>query len=426
MQTRSTGSQPFVSSTSDRSLNPLQLVIHIVPQLPPQNSGVGDYAMLVGHHMEQISDGVECRYVAAGHSTAVLPASGERVRNITGRCEPGTLWRVVDELVKECLQKCGGLSETIATVGRPKHVDVVLHYSGYGYDRNSCPAWIVKTLRERPNFVRQVITFFHELYATSPPWQRAFWYSFRQRRIAVGVARLSDFLLTNREQSARWLEKVTGCPIGSATTLAVPSNVGEPTEVPKINLRPRRAVTFGGADCKRFALLDEAPQVSRLLRQMGISELIDIGSDCPVDAQSFNRSGISVQQLGYRNASEVSDNLLQCRVGFLDYPLAVVAKSGVFAAFAAHGVVPILRRHKEGTFDRITISEHALTMPSAIRSKLSEMTLQRISDAARASYRDCSLNVHASTILQVMLQSEIGRVGSGWKPDISTAPNYHH
>jgi len=41
-----------------------QCVVHIVPQLPPVNSGVGDYATLVGRRMEEIGGGVACEHLA--------------------------------------------------------------------------------------------------------------------------------------------------------------------------------------------------------------------------------------------------------------------------------------------------------------------------------------------------------------------------
>ncbi|WP_259058178.1 hypothetical protein [Salinibacter ruber] len=41
-------------------------------------------------------------------------------------------------------------------------------------------------------------------------------------------------------------------------------------------------------------------------------------------------------------AEEISTSLLNARIGLLHYPAAYVTKSGVMAAYMAHGVVPVL------------------------------------------------------------------------------------
>ena len=51
-----------------------RLAIHIVPHLPPQQSGVGDYATLVGWRMEAL--GNCCAYVAAGHEPVEIASRG--------------------------------------------------------------------------------------------------------------------------------------------------------------------------------------------------------------------------------------------------------------------------------------------------------------------------------------------------------------
>ena len=223
-----------------------RVAIHIVPQLPPQNSGVGDYATLVGRRMEEIGD-VTCGYVAAGVNGVALPNDGKNVRNITGRCEPEALWHAVDELAgvvePSPSPSLGGRgileSNTNHRQDATGALTLILHYSGYGYDRNGAPAWLVDALRQR-SMERQahVVSYFHELYATGRPWQRAFWYSARQRRVASEIARLSDAVTTNREQSARWLEEQTGRSARSVPSLPVPSNIGEPDQVPDFGSRP--------------------------------------------------------------------------------------------------------------------------------------------------------------------------------------------
>jgi hypothetical protein len=353
------------------------LVIHVVPQLPPQCSGVGDYATLVARHMASL--GTTCVCVAAGHEPVELPRDGESIRNITGRCEPALLWQAVESLAE-----------------RFEHstVSVILHYSGYGFDRNGAPEWLVDAMRRRSaKVVTRIATFFHELYADGWPWRRAFWYSSRQQRVAASIAQLSDALVTNREASARWLEARTGRPRGSVMSLPVPSNVGEPQHLPAFTSRPPRAVTFGGEGSKRFALYEEAARVALILKRFEISEFIDIGSKCPIDRRAFGRHGLQVEQLGFLDAAHVTQMLATCRLGFLDYSLDAVGKSGVFAAYVAHGVVPIIRNPASLASDGLEVRRHCLALDDS--DSIDSGLLPALSNNGADWYRQHDLHHHA-------------------------------
>jgi hypothetical protein len=381
----------------------MRFIIHIVPHLPPQNSGVGDYAVVVGRRMEEIG-GITCGYVAAGVNAVELPNDGEHVRNITGRCDPGALWRAVEELAGGDEPSPGPArrGSPQASVEGRETLTVVLHYSGYGYDRNGAPAWLVDALRHRPQgrFIR-VLAYFHELYANGWPWQRAFWFSARQRRVAADIARLSDALLTNREQSARWLEEQTGRLTGSVRTLPVPSNAGEPDQLPDYESRPRRAVVFGDARRRAMLLDKEARAVARLLKTLEIVELIDIGRPAAIDKKEFARAGIAIEQPGYLDAREVGRQLSQCRVGLIRYPLAFVAKSSVFAAYAAHGVVPVIWTDRCEPADDVEIGRNALAFPRLGQLVPDVKALLRMSAAIHEWYRLGRSTNHAFALQQM-------------------------
>jgi hypothetical protein len=322
-----------------------RVVINISPFLPPQNSGVGDYAVNVGQRIAGVS-GAPCAFISAGHALSDQPGNSPTVRNISGQASSTKFWRAVAELAKTAPTantQLGSPDSFEATAPSDSHrVAIVLNYSGYGYDRNGCAAWLAEALRERPPEVDCVATYFHELYATGKPWRRAYWYSAKQRRIAIEIARLSDVLLTNCAHHGKWLEESTCRPAGSVACLPVPSNVGEPLSVPDIGTRPLRAVLFGNAKRKQFALTENAELVAAGLRHLQISELIDIGENCQIDRAAFDRAGVGIVQRGYLSAAEVSAELLNCRVGLLRYNTKFLAKSGTYAAFVAHGVVPVV------------------------------------------------------------------------------------
>lgn len=301
-------------------------MIHIVPQLPPEICGLGDYATVVGARIESLFPDVQCCYVAAGYRKSNSSASHKASRDVRASRDGSLLWRAISELGD-------GFSAN--------DVAVVLHYSGYGYDANGTPEWLVEWVGNRPaslNGVR-LVTFFHELFATGRPWQKAFWFSRKQRSITARVAAASDACLTNREQSARWLEQAAGLKSDSVPHLAICSNVGEPDTLIPWESRLPRAVTFGGAAFKRFALFDRAASVAQVLHDVGIGELVDIGELTPVDLKAFEAQNIEVLQKVRLPAEDVGQILCESRIGLLDYNPAYIDKSGVMAAFIAHGVV---------------------------------------------------------------------------------------
>ena len=272
-------------------LTEVQGVIHITPQIPPAICGVGDYAAVVGRRMEELCAEVRCGYLAAGHRAAGAGAMKDVAK----------FWGAVEEVTAACSTANGGRIEGLPHPGplprgEGDRTAIVLHYSGYGYDPSGAPAWLAEALERRPAHLAgvRVVTFFHELYATGKPWQRAFWTSGRQRAAAIRVARASDALATNREQSARWLERQAGLPAESVPHLPICSNVGEPTELVPWDERPRRAVTFGAAAFKRFALRNDAERVAAMLERLGIDELVDIGESTRIAVDAFARHGVAL------------------------------------------------------------------------------------------------------------------------------------
>ena len=266
--------------------------------------------------------------------------------------------------------------------------------------------WLVDAFRQRPaGRATRVLTYFHELYANGRPWQRAFWYSKKQRRVAADIARLSDVLLTNRKQSARWLEEQTGRPSGSIFSLAIPSNVGEPVIVPDFESRLARVVSSGAANIKKTALFHEAQSTSDLLRRLEITELVDIGASTPIATGVFQQAGIGVEQLGYLPPKEVSQWLGQSRFGLLDYGADYAAKSGVFAAYAAHGVVPLLRPINGPPQDDLACPTHFFHMTD--NQPPDAHTLRAASKNIVQWYRQHAVECHAEALLDALTEGPV-------------------
>lgn len=219
-------------------------------------------------------------------------------------------------------------------------VELLLHYSGYGYDPRGLCGWLDTELAEaRRQLGRRLrlVVMFHELFATGPPWRTAFWLAPWQADLAARLTRRADAVATNTAHHAAWIERAGARPV---TVLPVFSNVGEPDATPRIASRTRRLVLFGAPSTRRRAwrgLARSAPARSHL-DALGVRAVAEVGPGASVLLEA-PPDGWRWQHLGVRSDAELSALLADSAFGLIEYPDVHLAKSSVFAAYAAHGCV---------------------------------------------------------------------------------------
>lgn len=265
-------------------------ILQITPHLPPPFEGVGTYATALAEALAPL--GVETRFV-------------------------------VPEGTVEGLRREIGDAET-----------ALLHYAGYGYQRRGCPTWLAEGLA---GWRGRLVTVFHEVWASGPPWRSSFWLRPVQRRIAAELARRSAALATTLEIYGDMLRPLAA-DIPEISVMPVFSTVGEPAAVPRFEERERRIVVFGGAGARRRTWERFLPDLTRAVRELGAQEVVDVG---PPIALPGSVEEIPVRVRGVLPPQEVSDLLLRSAAGFLAYPPDFLPKSTVFAAYCAHGMLPV-------------------------------------------------------------------------------------
>src|SRR5262249_43420890 len=124
---------------------------------------------------------------------------------------------------------------------------VVLHFSGYGYQKRGVPLWLVRGLRlwNRRAGRLPLLTIFHELYATGRPWQSSFWVSPLQKQIAPSILNLSSAAITPTDWYRKRLSEWRDSRSIEVTAMPVFSNVGEPGRISAPRTRSAAAVVFG-------------------------------------------------------------------------------------------------------------------------------------------------------------------------------------
>jgi hypothetical protein len=307
-------------------------ILQIVPRVPGGIDGVGDYALTLAAKLRE-------RFGCATVFVTPDAPSPSTVR--------GFEVLPVDQLAAAAQQADR----------------VILHYVNYGYQKRGVPFRLLSILRKlREQHRGPLLTIFHELYASGPPWSSAFWLKPVQIRLATSVARLPDECIVSNENFVRELRRLV--PNAQVHLHPVPSGLEEPTlsRDQIANRDPHRWVIVGGTALSERSLrslsgaIRDIPDsiAPRTLLVLGghenpvtrslLAELVRRWTDSPGRAiESDYRPGIT--------AAEASQILRTCSFAWFNYfhrpdvETSVVLKSSAFASLCAHGVIPVFPHH---------------------------------------------------------------------------------
>jgi hypothetical protein len=306
----------------------MKSVVHIAPQLPPAIDGVGDYcANLWRNWPSPRPDWTFLVARGAEETRASFPEFDVREFGLNG-----------DALA-------AALERTHAGV-------VVLHYVGYAYQPKGIPTWLPGALARwknaRPG--RRVATMFHEMYAKSSPLRSPFWVAPFARKIIAGLIAHSDTWITNCDRYHAQLMAEFNARAELGRMLPIPSNIPAtaPAAASSRNALHFRIALFGLAKTRLWALARHW-KLLQAMQERGLIEHITLlgrrheGEDEHAWKTYAGRIGeVTWRSRFDLSAAEISEELAAHDLGLLANEPDILTKSGVFAALAAHGVVPIV------------------------------------------------------------------------------------
>ena len=232
--------------------------------------------------------------------------------------------------------------------GRFDHV--LLHYVNYGYQKRGVPFGLLSIMRRlRRKHPVALITIFHELYASGPPWSSAFWLRPLQVHLTKSIARLSDECIVASENFSRELQRLA--PNVRIHLHPTPSGLGEPllSREQIENRDPHRWVIVGGTVLAEHSLRSFCRIFHRIPDSMAPRALSVLGgSENPATRSLLVDLGIETDYRPRIAAGDASAILKTCAFAWFDYfrrpnvETSVILKSSAFAAACAHGVVPVL------------------------------------------------------------------------------------
>lgn len=346
-------------------------VFHLLPNAPGALCGIADYALCLADAWRQ-AGACESTFLHLNPKLAGREVAAEIVE-VSGRSP---------------LQFCAEL---------PNFGDgaaLLLHYEAYGFAANGDPRWFgpaLAALRQRKPRLA-IVVFFHELFAVAPPWRRAFYLTRKQQSTVKQIASLVKRIATSNQGYAAWLQR-HGFSV--TTVLPVLSNVGAPPQAQPWPKRSNAAVVFGGGAMRSRLYREGKKHWPNLMAELAIENLIDIGPPLKaLPAQVTKRMGVLP-------AAEVSRALGDARFGLIAAREDELAKSGIFAAYAAHGVVPVVLSRGGAAADGLRSGQSYL----AIRRGRLQPALtanEAVAAAARRWYDGHDAGVHAAALSRLL------------------------
>ena len=366
-------------------VNYLTNVTSIVPRLPPAIDGVGDYALNLARQLRQDFN-IQTHFIVGNPTwNGEVEIEGFIVTQISDR-SPDALLNLLST---------------------DDSSSILLHHVGYGYAQRGCPIWLVDGLQRWKSLFpkRSLLTMFHEISASGPPWTSAFWLSSLQRSLAARLAQMSNRCITSKQLYADIITRISQRKHNQVPFLPVFSNIGEPDKVLPLLERQQRLVVFGGVANRARVYQKSEAVLEYICHSLNIQEIWDIGTPTGEKLSSIGK--VPILEMGQQSAKNVSDILADSVAAFLDYNPDFLAKSTIFASYCAHQVLPINAKGSTSIIDGIEPGKH-YWVPNPQGNKLgNDVEIQAIADNAYSWYQTHNLSVHIQIFAKYLVSNSV-------------------
>lgn len=297
-------------------------ILQIVSGFKPATDGMGDFARLLGDKLWRTHQ-IRSHFLVYKKPQTAFDAA---------EIAPNTISYPAEATPEACL------AEATALTQQQGLRFALLHYGAYAYSKTGNPARFCQAMADVASQLN-LLTFFHENYASGPPWNRAFWTKREQQHSLKLLQSASKTAFTSNEKFVRILSRTQ--PAGRPL-IRVPifSNMGEPQTLAPLSERKRQMIVFGQLPT-RVRLYKARTALEDLCRLLRIESIVDVGSGGD-DQIAASIAGVPVRRAGWLDEPQVSALMADSIAGVIGYWPDVWEKSGVIAAYEAHALLPIL------------------------------------------------------------------------------------
>jgi hypothetical protein len=177
--------------------------------------------------------------------------------------------------------------------------------------------------------------------------------------------------------------------------LPVFSNIGEPEKPPlALCQRQKQLVVFGGIANRARVYQDCQTILEYVCSSLNIQKILDIGTSTRITPTFIGK--VPVLELGEQPANKISGILADSIAGFFDYNPDYLGKSTIFAAYCAHGLLPISAKGSKSIIDGIESEKHYWVPNLQKNDLIDESDLQAIADLSYSWYQDHCLSIQTN------------------------------
>ncbi len=308
-------------------------ILQIYPRLPPAIDGIGDYALTLANGLKQRQ--IQTHFMTFRQENQAVDGSDRF----------------------PMLQLPVDTPQAFVDAIPPQIRQVILHYSDYPYDpKYGAPFWLINALEAmKQQRSLKLLVMFHE-FPSFYLLKKTFYLFPWQRSVAWKLAQLADVVVTNNAVTKTLLAEKIQQPL---LNLPVFSNIGELAQPLPLKHRRRRLIVFGTPGRRARIYQRSHAMLRNSCRLLGIEEIYDIGPSLHLNQAEID--GIPLVEMGEQPAATISQLLSDAIAGIVySTDNGRLAKSGVFATYCAHGLVPLVTQEQSPLMDGLQTNTHFL------------------------------------------------------------------
>ena len=274
---------------------------------------------------------------------------------------------------------------------------IILHYNFVS--AIDIALWLLKALQAAKKVRRfKLVVMFHELTLTEIVTPFKFFHPLHFYA-ARGIAKIADSVLTNNGSSQKILSRWIKRPVNS---IPVISSVGEPKKVPSLDKRDRQIIVFGSLYTRPQVYQEFRRDLVHSCKILQIKKIYDVGNPLALKLSKWGE--VEIVKMGILPPEVISQLMMTSLAGFFDYSSfpGKLGKSTIFAAYCAHGLIPISSRYNPSEADEIYLNKHYVIADEQLKN-FNLVQLQAIADNARKWYSTHTVTKTAKVFASCLL-----------------------
>ena len=224
---------------------------------------------------------------------------------------------------------------------------IIFQYEAYGFQKKGVPLWLLKDLKNLKKKTKNLIIFFHELYAHYNFWHPYFIVMKIQKYICVELTKICSSWITSNKIYSDWLvnngikKKNFICHTASSILIK------------KENVKKdKKLVIIFGTEASRYNVYKEnLDKLENWIKNYNLN-VIDIGPRLKNKDLEKQLKKINLQIKGKMNFKDIAKIFSKANFGLFSTTNKVAIKGGIFSAYCKFGIIPINTHNFDKNFKK--------------------------------------------------------------------------